>query len=387
MAAFGAAPAAGSSVENVNAPATCATGSKDKAFSKWKPRPMPKPTPEDYFIVIKPRESVSLHEAFTETGYGTAISAYLGLKRARAAPAAGSSVENVNAPATCATGSKDKAFSKWKPRPMPKPTPEDYVIVIKPRESVSLHEAFTETGYGTAISAYLGLKRARAISVLPSREQNLIIVHTPDIEAADQLIGDFAVNSDNVSIPLRGYLRQDGGNMCHGVIVVRNSDTTETLKDRVCWRAGTILEIRKFGTSNKARITFAAQVLLQNIVTGYCDMKPVSIPPSENSQGQAGAFTTEQRIATDMAVAPDNQSLLDELLSLTPSPPPSEARPLQKKRKHEPFHEELEQVSAQIRNNTPQDVDEHFTMSLMHHMRRVKPERRIEMQLRVLQVP
>ncbi|KAK8776916.1 hypothetical protein V5799_029741 [Amblyomma americanum] len=75
MAAFGAAPAAGSSVGNVNAPATRATGSKDKAFSKWKPPPMPKPTPEDYVIVIKPRESVSLHEAFTETGYGTAISA------------------------------------------------------------------------------------------------------------------------------------------------------------------------------------------------------------------------------------------------------------------------------------------------------------------------
>ncbi|XP_077492220.1 uncharacterized protein LOC144103352 [Amblyomma americanum] len=176
-----------------------------------------------------------------------------------AAPAAGSSVGNVNAPATRATGSKDKAFLKWKPRPMPKPTPEDYVIVIKPRESVSLHEAFTETGYGTAISAYLGFKRARAISVLPSREQNLIIVHTPDIEAADQLIGDFAVNSDNGSIPLRGYLRQDGGNMCHGVIVVRNSDTTETLKDRVCWRAGTILEIWKFGTCNKSRITFAGK--------------------------------------------------------------------------------------------------------------------------------
>ncbi|KAK8771008.1 hypothetical protein V5799_025748, partial [Amblyomma americanum] len=140
--------------------------------------------------------------------------------------------------------------------------------------------------------------------------------------------------------------------------------------------------------SVEGRITsgnMTAQVLLQNIVTGYCDMERVSIPPSEDSQGQAGAFTTEQRISMDMAVAPDNQSLLDELLSLTPSPPPSEARPLQKKRKHEPFHKELEQVSAQIRNNTTQDVDQHFTMSLMHHMRRFKPERRIEMQLRVLQ--
>ncbi|KAH7959972.1 hypothetical protein HPB49_015755 [Dermacentor silvarum] len=165
----------------------------------------------------------------------------------------------MNAPATRATGRKGKAFTKWKPRPMIKPVPEDYVIVIKPRERVSLHEAFTETGYGTAISAYLGPERARATSVLPSRDQNIIIVHTPDIEAADRLIGEFAVNTEKGSVPLHGYLRQDGGNTCHGVIVVRNTDTTETLQHRVCWRAGTIVEIREFGTSNKARITFTGK--------------------------------------------------------------------------------------------------------------------------------
>ncbi|KAH9384722.1 hypothetical protein HPB48_026731 [Haemaphysalis longicornis] len=79
---------------------------------------------------------------------------------------------------------------------------------------------------------------------------------------ADRLIGDFAVNNEKGSVPLHGYLSQDGGNTCCGVIVVRNTDTTETLQYRVCWRAGTIVEIRKFGTSNKARITFAD--LLQN---------------------------------------------------------------------------------------------------------------------------
>ncbi|KAH7953007.1 hypothetical protein HPB49_003447 [Dermacentor silvarum] len=156
------------------------------------------------------------------------------------APAAGSSVGNMNAPATRATGCKGKAFTKWKPRSMIKPAPEDYVI-------------------GTAISAYLGPERARATCVLPSRDQNIIIVHTPDIEAADRLIGDFAVNTEKGSVPLHCYLRQDGGNTCHGVIVVRNTDTTETLQHRVCWRAGTIVEIRKFGTSNKARITFAGK--------------------------------------------------------------------------------------------------------------------------------
>ncbi|KAH9378821.1 hypothetical protein HPB48_021913 [Haemaphysalis longicornis] len=90
------------------------------------------------------------------------------------APAIGSSVAKVNALATRTTGSKGKLTTKWKPRPLPKPAPEDYVKVIKRRHCVSLQEAFTETGYGTAISAYLGLERARAISVLPSRDQNII---------------------------------------------------------------------------------------------------------------------------------------------------------------------------------------------------------------------
>ncbi|KAH7978487.1 hypothetical protein HPB49_005611 [Dermacentor silvarum] len=181
------------------------------------------------------------------------------MKASNAAPAPGSSVGNVNAPATHATGRKGKASTKWKPRPMLKPAPEHYVIIIKPRERIFLHEACTKTGYGTAMSAYLGPERARATFVLPSRDQNIIIVHTLDIEAADRLIGDIGVNTEKGSVPLHGYLGQDGGNTCHGVIVVRNTDTTETLQQRVCWRAGTIVAIRKFGTSNKARITFAGK--------------------------------------------------------------------------------------------------------------------------------
>ncbi|KAH7937415.1 hypothetical protein HPB49_011934 [Dermacentor silvarum] len=118
---------------------------------------------------------------------------------------------------------------------MLKPAPEDYIIVIKPRERISFHEAFTETGYGTAISAHRGPGRARATSVLPSRHQNIVIVHTPDIEVADRLIGGFAVNTEKGSVPHHGYLRQDGGNMCHGVILVRNTDTPETLQHRVCF--------------------------------------------------------------------------------------------------------------------------------------------------------
>ncbi|KAH7965294.1 hypothetical protein HPB49_006004 [Dermacentor silvarum] len=47
--------------------------------------------------------------------------------------------------------------------------------------------------------------------------------------------------------------------VCHGVIAVSNTDTTESLRQQVQWRAGTIVEVRKFGASNKARVTFAGR--------------------------------------------------------------------------------------------------------------------------------
>ncbi|KAH9364758.1 hypothetical protein HPB48_019433 [Haemaphysalis longicornis] len=101
---------------------------------------------------------------------------------------------------------------------------------------------FSENWYGTAFKAYLGPERAESLTVLPSREQNLIVIHTPDPDTADKVIGDFAVNIERRQVLLRGYLREDGGNVCHGVIVVRNTDTTETLRESVRWRLGTIVE-------------------------------------------------------------------------------------------------------------------------------------------------
>lgn len=173
--------------------------------------------------------------------------------------ASGTLTDKTEPPALRAAGRNGKVLTKWKPRPFPKPNPEDYVVVVKPRESISLHEAFSENRYGTAFKAYLGPERAESLTVLPSREQNLIVIHTPHPDTADKVIGDFAVNTERGQVLLHGYLRQDGGNVCHGVIAISNADTTETLRESVRWRSGTIVEVRKFGTSNKARVTFAGK--------------------------------------------------------------------------------------------------------------------------------
>lgn len=134
------------------------------------------------------------------------------------------------------------------------------MVVLKPHEHVSLHQAFSENRYGAAFTAYLGPELAKSVKVVPSREQNLVLIHTPNPAAADRLLGEFSVNTERGVIPLHGYLRQDRGDVCHGVIVVSNSDTTESLREQVQWRAGTIVEVRKFGSSNKARVTFARKV-------------------------------------------------------------------------------------------------------------------------------
>ncbi|XP_049274288.1 uncharacterized protein LOC125759484 [Rhipicephalus sanguineus] len=197
----------------------------------------------------------SLNEAVARRAFAQAKTA-----APNAIPASGTPAGKTQPPASRAAGSKGKAITNWKPRPFPRPGPDDFVVVLKPREHMSLHQAFSENRYGAAFTAYLGPELAKSVTVLPSRGQNIVLIHTPNPAAADRLLGEFSVNTEHGAIPLHGYLRQDGGDVCHGVIVVSNSDTTESLREQVQWREGTIVEVRKFGSSNKARVTFAGKV-------------------------------------------------------------------------------------------------------------------------------
>ncbi|KAH7954683.1 hypothetical protein HPB49_020868 [Dermacentor silvarum] len=171
------------------------------------------------------------------------------LVQAKAAMASGTPADKTQLPASRAAGSKGKALTNWKTRPFPRPGPDNFVVMLKPREHVSLHQAFSENRYGTVFTAYLGPKMARSVTVMPSREQNLIVIHTPNPAVADRLLGEFSINTESGAIPLHGYLRQDGGDVCQGVIAVSNTDTTESLRQQV----------RKFDSSNKARVTFAGR--------------------------------------------------------------------------------------------------------------------------------
>ncbi|KAH7974181.1 hypothetical protein HPB49_011671 [Dermacentor silvarum] len=48
--------------------------------------------------------------------------------------------------------------------------------------------------------------------------------------------------------PAHGHLKQHGEDVCYDVVTVANHETTDTLCQALQWRAGELLDIRKFGT-------------------------------------------------------------------------------------------------------------------------------------------
>ncbi|KAH9375767.1 hypothetical protein HPB48_023018 [Haemaphysalis longicornis] len=150
---------------------------------------------------------------------------------------------------------------KWKPKPFPRLHPNDYQVIVKPRNPVALRDMFQCGQLGEAL---LGETAAATLTLLPSWEQNLIVTGTPDARVADRLLGDFQLTSPKGPVDMRGNLKQTD-NVCKGVITVANNETTESLQQKIKWRAGEIVDIRKYGTSNSAQLTFAGKTVPQYV--------------------------------------------------------------------------------------------------------------------------
>ncbi|KAH7974235.1 hypothetical protein HPB49_012422 [Dermacentor silvarum] len=155
---------------------------------------------------------------------------------------------------------RSKPTTTWKPKPLPRPHPEDFVVIIKPREPVALRDVFQRGALGAAFATLVGVKKAATRNLLLSLEQNLIIASTREAQTADQLLGDFELQTDKGKMAAHGHLKQHGEDVCYGVVTVANHETTDTLRQALQWPAGELLDIRKFGTSNKARLTIAGRV-------------------------------------------------------------------------------------------------------------------------------
>ncbi|KAH7978095.1 hypothetical protein HPB49_004471 [Dermacentor silvarum] len=148
----------------------------------------------------------------------------------------------------------------WKPKPLPRLHREDIVIILKPRVTVALKDVYQHGELGAAFAAYLGTQAAASLSLLPTWEQNLIVAGTRDPHVADKLLRDFQLDSSKGQLLMHGHLKLTG-EVCRGVITVANHETSESLQNKIQWRAGELADIRKLGNSNVAALTFVGKVV------------------------------------------------------------------------------------------------------------------------------
>ncbi|KAH7965712.1 hypothetical protein HPB49_010029 [Dermacentor silvarum] len=145
----------------------------------------------------------------------------------------------------------------WKPKPLPRLHRED---ILKPRVTVALKDVYQHCELGAAFAAYLGTQAAASLSLLPTWEQNLIVASTRDPHVADKLLRDFQLDSSKGQLLMHGHLKLTG-EVCHGVITVANHETSESLQNKIQWRAGELADIRKLVNSNVAAVTFVGKVV------------------------------------------------------------------------------------------------------------------------------
>ncbi|KAH7940840.1 hypothetical protein HPB49_006592 [Dermacentor silvarum] len=146
----------------------------------------------------------------------------------------------------------------WKPKPLPRLHREDIVIILKPRVTVALKDVYQHGELGAA--AYLGTQAAASLSLFPTWEQNLIVAGTRDPPVADKLLRDFQLDSSKGQLLMHGHLKLTG-ELCRGVITVANHETSESLQNKIQWRAGELADIRKLGNSNVAALTFVGKLV------------------------------------------------------------------------------------------------------------------------------
>ncbi|KAH7965779.1 hypothetical protein HPB49_010792 [Dermacentor silvarum] len=114
--------------------------------------------------------------------------------------------------------------SSWKPKPLPKFPPDDFVVIIKPRTAVAIGTVFQYDELGLSLRGYLSAQMAAELSFVFSSEQNILIASTKNAYAAGRLLSDFVIKSVQRDVPLRGHLKQNGEEICYGVITVANQE-------------------------------------------------------------------------------------------------------------------------------------------------------------------
>ncbi|XP_072143796.1 uncharacterized protein [Dermacentor andersoni] len=110
---------------------------------------------------------------------------------------------------------------------------------------------------------------------------------------------------------------------------------------------------------------------------------------SQGSCSDIDAVSVTSECTQDVPLTPASGTAEDTISDeSTPNEPTcAPIQPQQKKKRNRDMYEkELQNVANQLNNYKPRDMDEHFALALLEHMRTVRPENKIDLQLKLLQV-
>ncbi|KAH6919762.1 hypothetical protein HPB50_029250 [Hyalomma asiaticum] len=136
-------------------------------------------------------------------------------------------------------------------------------------------------------------------------------------------------------------------------------------------------------TSGNMKSTQAILLDLSGSHSSYSDVDTLSVDMEGNSS-QSECFSQECPLPL-----PENTpaATSEAEISSEVAPHLHQPKPPQKRKKHaDLFIEELSNVQNELNNCAPKDADEHFALALLGHMRAVKPEKKLDMHLKLLQV-
>ncbi|KAH7933962.1 hypothetical protein HPB49_019691 [Dermacentor silvarum] len=150
------------------------------------------------------------------------------------------------------------------PRYSPRMDADEYVVIIKPRETCNLTQYRGTGSIGNAIRAAISQRSdnaeaepnlAHKYSLHPIWEQNLVVVATKEERVLPILLGLDKLRLTDRTINVQAYLKATD-NMGKGVIRLANTFTTDYILENTTSPHNQIIGARRLGSTNVVALTF-----------------------------------------------------------------------------------------------------------------------------------
>ncbi|KAH7953846.1 hypothetical protein HPB49_013058 [Dermacentor silvarum] len=150
------------------------------------------------------------------------------------------------------------------PRYSPRMDADEYVVIIKPRETCNLTQYGGTGSIGNAIRAAVSQRSdnaeadpnlAHKYSLHPIWEQNLVVVGTKEERVLPILLGLDKLRLTDRTINVQAYLKATD-NMGKGVIRLANTFTTDYILENTTSPHNQIIGARRLGSTNVVALTF-----------------------------------------------------------------------------------------------------------------------------------